>query len=348
MGGGFGRRAALDNASEAMQIARAIEQPVKVYWTRADDMQNDAYRPAIYHKLSASLDQDKNILSWQDQISGTPITFQKSTEGPDKLLINIEAIGGSAGDFYYPVKNFKSCFYFLESPLPVGQWRSVFYSHNNFAIECFVDELAAKSTIDPLDYRLKLLSQLKAGEVQTKIFGLKLKYDPKRLNGVLNKVAAEINWHGTKPMGHYYGIACCPYLTAQSYAAHAIDISVDSKKKIIIHKVVAAIDCGLVIDPDGLQSQMEGALVWGLSAALRGEIALKNGRVQQSNLKDYGILRFDEMPNATVHIIDSKEDPGSVGEIGVPSVAPALCNAIFAATKHRIRRLPIIKEGFTI
>lgn len=340
MGGGFGRRASIDNASEAMQIAKAIEQPVKVYWTRTDDIQNDAYRPAMYHKLSASFNQDKTILSWQDQLSGTPFL-------QNIARINIEAIGGAVGDFYYPVENFKSSFHFLEPPIPCGAWRSVAYSHNNFAVECFVDELAAKAGIDPFDYRLKLLSKAKRGEIQTKL-GRKFMYSPERLIAVLRKVAKEIGWHHSNHKGHYFGIACCPYLTAKSYVAHAFDISVDSKKKITIHKVVAAIDCGLVIDPDGVQSQMQGALVWGLSAALREEITLKNGRVQQSNLKNYGILRFDEMPNINVHIIDSKEDPGSVGEVGVPSVAPALCNAIFAATKQRIRKLPISKEGFNI
>ncbi|HEX7844651.1 MAG TPA: molybdopterin cofactor-binding domain-containing protein [Chitinophagaceae bacterium] len=340
MGGGFGRRASIDNASEAMQIAKAIEQPVKVYWTRTDDIQNDAYRPAMYHKLSASLNQDKNILSWQDRVSGTPFL-------QNIARINIEAIGGLVGDFYYPVENFKSSFHFLEPPIPCGAWRSVAYSHNNFAVECFVDELAANAGIDPFDYRLQLLSKANGGEIQTKLGG-KLMYSPERLIAVLRKVAEEIGWHHPHPKGHHLGIACCPYLTAKSYAAHAFDISVDSKRKITIHKVVAAIDCGLVIDLDGVQSQMQGALAWGLSAALREEITLQHGRVQQSNLKNYGVLRFNEMPAVKVHIIDSKEDPGSVGEVGVPSVAPALCNAIFAATKYRIRKLPISNVGFRI
>ena len=345
MGGGFGRRTSIDYAAEAMQISKALVQPVKVYWTRTDDTQYGQYRPAIYHQLSALLDENKNILSWQDQIAGTPFILKKFTRDFDNSRILMEANGGPAGDFHYPATHFKSSFYLQAPPVPCGPWRSVGYSHNNFAIECFMDELAEKASFDPLEFRINLLNQLENNSI---IGARKVKYEPKRLIAVLQKVADEIGWSKSKPKGHFHGIACCPYLTAKSYAAHAFDISVNSKKKITIHKVVAAIDCGQVIDPDGVLSQMEGALVWGLSAVLRGEITLKNGRVQQSNLKDCGILRIDELPNAKVLIIDSEEDPGSVGEVGVPSVAPALCNAIFAATKQRIRKLPISKEGFYI
>lgn len=345
MGGGFGRRTSIDYAAEAMQISKALVQPVKVYWTRTDDTQYGQYRPAIYHQLSVSLDENKNILSWQHKIAGTPFILKKLTKDFDNSRILMEANGGPAGDFHYPATHFKSSFYLQAPPVPCGPWRSVGYSHNNFAIECFMDELAEKASLDPLEFRIKLLNQLENNSI---IGARKVKYEPKRLIAVLQKAADEIGWNKSKPKGHFYGIACCPYLTAKSYAAHAFDISINSKKKITIHKIAAAIDCGLVIDPDGVLSQMEGALVWGLSAVLRGEITLKNGRVQQSNLKDCGILRFNEMPKIKVHIIDSKEDPGSVGEVGVPSVAPALCNAIFSATKQRIRKLPISKFGFSI
>lgn len=344
MGGGFGRRTSIDYAAEAMQISKVIAQPVKVYWTRTDDTRYGQYRPAIYHRLSASLDENKNILSWQQQLAGTPFILKKLTKDFDNSRILLEANGGLAGDFYYPVNHFKSSFYLQAPPVPCGPWRSVGYSHNNFAIECFMDELAEKASSDALEFRIKLLNQLENISI---IGARKVKYEPKRLIAVLQKVADEIGWNKPKAKGHFYGIACCPYLTAKSYAAHAFDISVSSKKKITIHSAVAAIDCGLVIDPDGVQSQMEGALVWALSAVLRGEITLKDGKVHQSNLKDCGILRFDELPKTVVHMIDSKEDPGSVGEVGVPSVAPALCNAIYAATKQRIRKLPISKLGFS-
>jgi isoquinoline 1-oxidoreductase subunit beta len=345
MGGGFGRRSGIDYAAEAMQISKAVTKPVKLYWTRTDDTQFDHYRPATYHQLSASLDQNKNITSWQDKVAGTPFTLKKLVKDYDHSRILIEANGGAAGDLHYPVNDFKNSFYLQSPPVPCGAWRSVGYSHNNFAVECFIDELAVEATMNPLDFRIKLLSQF---DDQSIIGIRKLEYQPKRLIGVLRKVAEEIGWDNSKRKGHFYGIACCPYLSAKSYAAHAFDISVNRKKKITIHKIVGAIDCGFVIDPDGVRSQMEGALVWALSAVLKGEITLIDGRVQQSNLKDCGIMRFDELPNAAIHIIDSKEDPGSVGEVGVPSVAPALCNALFAATKQRIRKLPVSTAGFSI
>jgi isoquinoline 1-oxidoreductase beta subunit len=348
MGGGFGRRTGIDFAAEAMQIAKAISQPVKVYWTRADDTQFSQYRPAIYHHLSASLDENNNIDSWQDQMAGTPFILKKLTKDFDNARILMEANGGPAGDLYYPTAHFKSSFYLQDPPVPCGPWRSVGYSHNNFSIECFMDELAEKASMNPLDFRIKLLDRY-SNEGNSLIIGnRKLKFEPNRLIAVLQKAAGEIGWNQPRPKGHFYGIACCPYLTANSYSAHAFDISVNSKKRISINKVVAAIDCGLVIDPEGVKSQMEGALVWGLSSVLRGEITLKNGAVQQSNLKDCGILRFNELPNTKVFIIDSKEDPGSVGEVGVPSVAPALCNAIYVATKQRIRKLPISNLGYSI
>lgn len=351
IGGGFGRRVNYDNAAEAMQLAKATGKPIKLYWSRVDDMKKGAYRPAVASTLRASLDSNNNLSSWEFKSSGSAFFVDTlgRTDVPD-FALRTESAGGAGKGFYYPISHFKSSYIHEPAPVNTGPWRSIAVSVNNFSIESTIDHLARKTNMDPLQFRLNLLQENVWASLQTKIAEKDEEsiYQPSRFVNVLHRVAKAIGWDLPREKNHYYGIAGCPYFGAKSYAAHAFDISVSKNKKITIHRVVAAIDCGIVINPDGVLAQMEGAFIWALSAALRGEITLKDGVVQQATFSQYGVLRYDEMPPLEIIVIDSKEDPGSVGEIGVPSVAPALCNAIFAATGDRITTLPISKNGFEL
>ncbi|MCK7591701.1 molybdopterin-dependent oxidoreductase [Subsaxibacter sp. CAU 1640] len=344
IGGGFGRRINFDNAAEAMQLAKAIDRPIKLYWSRTDDMKKGAYRPAEAVTLRASIDNYNNLSSWEFRSSGSSwfVDTFGLIEIPNSAHTGYGGFG-EEGNLYYPVGHYKSAGFHEPAPVNTSPWRSIGNSRSVNSVECAIDDLAHKAQTDPLEFRLNLLQENGWKSPQKR-----KDYQPNRLVNVLNQVAEGIGWFKPKKADHYYGIACCPYLGKLSYAAHAFDISVSKDKKITINRVVAAIDCGMVINPDGVLAQMEGAFIWALSAALRGEITLKDGVVQESTFKEYGILRFDEMPPLEIIITDSKEDPGSVGEMGVPSVAPALCNAIFAATGDRITTLPISKSGYEL
>ncbi len=339
MGGGFGRRGSIDYAAEAMQLAKAAGKPVQILFTRKDNLQNGFYRPASVHALTATLSTDKKVDQWRHHIASS--SYLASYFGKNKVFIPYEGLGGANGDFYYGSNNFQSAIKTIDPPIPCGAWRSVAFSYNTFVIESFMDELAQQAGADPLQFRLDSLRQLQ----QTEFKG-KANYDPRRLEAVLISCADAIGWNSKQPK-RFKGIAACFYGHAQTYVAHAFDISLN-KNKITIHNVACSIDCGIVVDPDGLKAQVEGALVWGLSAALRGEITLKNGAVQQQNLKDYGVLLFNEVPPFHVHIIKNTEAPGGAGETSVPSVAPALCNAIAAATGTRIRELPLSKHNLQL
>ncbi len=339
MGGAFGRKEKVDNATEAMLISRALGKPIQVVFSRADDTRADFYRPASYHRLTAVADKD-GISQWlhQQAITTWPSHGERrSIAGPQ------DEVGGTSGDFYYPVQNFRSAFYSVESPLPIGSWRSIAYNHNTFVIESFIDELAHHNQIDPLQYRLNLFKQMQPGKIAGKSY-----FNPRRLEVVLQKCADEIGWHNKPGPGRYRGIACCAYLHTASYAANAFEISINIRKQITIHKAIAVMDCGTVIDPDGLKAQMEGSVVWGLSAALKGKITVTNGAVNQQSFFDYGVMHINEMPKLGLFVINSDEAPGGAGEPCVPAVAPALCSAIAAATGKRLRNLPILGEGYTL
>jgi isoquinoline 1-oxidoreductase beta subunit len=326
LGGGFGRRAVPDNhfVREAVQISKAIKAPVKVIWTREDDIHGGWYRPMWYDRISAGLDAGGNPISWahtivgQSILAGTPFEQFMVKDGVDGTSVE------GAAELPYTIPN---VYVDLHSPrigVPVLWWRSVGHSHNAFVVECFLDELAHAAGKDPYEYRRALL-------------GKHLRH--KR---VLELAAEKAGWGKSLPQGRGRGLAV--HESFGSFVAQVAEVSVSKEGKVRVHRVVCAIDCGPVVNPDTIEAQMESGIAFGLTAALYGEITFKNGRVVQHNFYDYKMLRMDEMPQVEVHIVPSKDKMGGVGEPGVPPIAPAVANAIFAATGKRIRQLPIRSE----
>lgn len=347
MGGAFGRKEKVDNPAEAMQLAKALGKPVKLLFSRSDEMRNSFYRPATFHRLSARVGASsaqgtqgpQSLQAWRHQIALA--TFPGKTIGAPQ-----DIYGGASNDLVYPVQDYQTAFYPVESPVPVGSWRSISYSQNVFAVESFIDELALRQKADPLRFRLELLRQY--GD------DLALAQHRKRMEAVLTRCADAIGWHKAAPKGRYRGVACCVYTHTHAYTAHAFEVSVSARNVVKIHRVVCVTDCGVVVDPSGFRAQIEGSLVWGLSAAMKGEITIKDGAVEQQNFSDYEVLRMSELPPLELIVIDSGEAPAGAGEPAVPSVAPALCNAIAAATRgrrnnrdSRVRVLPLTKAGYT-
>ena len=302
LGGGFGRRLEADFVVEAVELAKISGKPVQVLWNRTDDFQHDFYRPAHITVLKAGLNQQ-----------GWPTVWWQRSAGPGMALEMV--------DVPYAIPNFTEEQVTVESPLPVGAWRSVGAGQNAFAIECFIDELAHTAAIDPLEYRLKLLT------------------NAPRAAAVLQLAAQKANWQSNLPQNHYQGIA--QYRSFGSWVAQVAEISV-LDKQIQVHRIVCAIDCGIAVNPDAISAQLEGAVAMGVSAALKEQVLFKDGKVTQANFEDYPILTFAELPPIEVHILPSQEAPGGVGEPGLPPVAPAIANAIYAATQQRLRKLPLV------
>jgi isoquinoline 1-oxidoreductase beta subunit len=319
LGGGFGRRFELDFIVEALETSKAAGVPVKVIWSREDDIQHAQYRPANYHALLAGLDGSGRPVAWTHRIVAPsimarlfPQTIQNGIDG--------EAVEGGVG-VPYAVPNVHVDYSLTDTGIPVGFWRSVNNSFNAFAVESFIDELAAAAKQDPYEYRRSLLTK-----------------SPRDL-GVLELAATKAGWGTPAPQGRARGIAV--YKSFESFAAQVAEVSVSPAGDVRVHRVVCAIDCGLHVNPSTIEAQMQSGIVYGLTAALKGAITIENGRVMQSNFHDYQMLRLAEMPVVEVYIVPSNEAPGGVGEPGTPPIAPAVCNAIFAATGKRIRKLPI-------
>jgi isoquinoline 1-oxidoreductase beta subunit len=327
IGGSFGRKEKIDGVADAMQLAKALRVPVQVIYSRIDDLQNDFYRHASYHHLSA-VAEPVRINQWRHQL-GIATFPGKEISGP------WHTFGGVMNDLCYTTGDYQSAFYPVESPVPLGSWRSISFSPNVFAIESFIDELAVHNHIDPITFRFNILDTT-------------VSKDNLRLKNVLSKCADQIGWWQKPAKGRFRGVACCIYGHSSSMVAHAMEISVDKDKLVTIHRCVAAVDCGLVIDPDGLMAQVEGSLVWALSGIFKNEITISNGIVDQQSFADYQVLRMNEMPSLEIVLVPGAEKPGGGGEPAVPSVGPALCNAIFAATGFRIRELPVKKHGFRL
>lgn len=318
LGGGFGRRLEADYAAEAVYLSKEVGAPVKVVWSREDDMQHDFYRPGSRHHLSAAVSKEGRILAWTHRMIGASIGGQRQSDGGGE---HDRGAMMTASEIPYDIPNVHVDCVKSNTPVPTGWWRSVYSSQNGFVNECFFDEIAAAAGKDPFEMRRGLLSKAP------------------RHRGVLELAAEKAGWGKPLPPGRKRGIALVK--SFDSYVAQVAEVSVGKDGALRVHRVVCAVDCGRVINPDTVEAQMEGGIVFGLSAALYGEITLGKGRVEQTNFDGYPVLRMDAMPEVSVHIVQSQEKPTGVGEPGVPVIAPAVANAVFAATGKRLRRLPL-------
>jgi isoquinoline 1-oxidoreductase beta subunit len=334
MGGGFGRRDHSDFAVEAAQVSKAVAAPVQVVWTREDDIQHDFYRSAAMHRLTAALDERGRPVGWRHRLSSASINGFWSPQG--RARPEQSEIGGAA-DLPYAIPNLRVEYAPAMCRIPVTWWRSVAHSINVFATECFVDELAASAKVDPLEFRLQLLGDGPAGSETGE--GADAPIDKRRLKAVLETAAARAKWGHPLPSGTGRGIAAV--IRHGTYVAEVAEVTIENGQ-LRVKRVVCAVDCGRAIHPDGVQAQIEGGVVYGLTAAIKGEITIEQGSCKQTNFHDYDMLRIDEMPAIDVHVLPSREPPSGAGEQGVPPIAPAVANAIFAITGRRVRRLPIV------
>jgi isoquinoline 1-oxidoreductase subunit beta len=329
MGGGFGRRYMGDFPAEAAQIAKVVGKPVQLVWTREDDMTHDFYRPASCHRLRGALDASGQPSAWSHTIASTAIG--SFWDPPEKAKPEASEVGG-AREVPYRIANVRVDFNPVASSVPRAWWRSVENSFNGFAVESFIDELAAAAGQDPVQFRKKLLVKPPNWKPRTEEDP-----DPDRLRRVLELAAEKSDWTKPLPKGKGRGIAS--YASFHSYFAEVAEVSVTGKN-FKIDRIVAAVDCGRAINPESVRSQTEGAIIFGLSAALKNEITLKNGAIEQTNFDGYEPIRINEAPPIEVYIVPSDEDPSGMGEPGLPPIAPAVANAIFAASGKRLRRLP--------
>lgn len=324
IGGAFGRRGEWDYVVEAVELSRAVGAPVKVMWTREDDLRHDFYRPAVANRLSACIDRERRIVAWEHRLAAPSVARRRSPEllarGHDFLLTQ------GADDLPYEIPNLQVDYHEVDLGVPVGFWRSVGHSHTGFAVECFLDELALAAGRDPLELRLSLLQR-----------------DP-RMRAVLERAAREAGWGKKMPRGRALGIACM-----ESYGTRvALVAEVELRgAKLKVRHVVCAVDCGTVVHPGIVQQQMQGAIVFGLSAALYGGLHFEGNAVRESNYHDQPILRLADTPRIDVHIIASVAPAGGCGEPATPVIAPAVVNAIRAATGRTVRRLPL-SQTFTV
>ncbi len=322
IGGGFGRRLETDMVDSAVQIAKQVDGPVKVVWTREEDMQHDVYRPVYRDTLSATLANGR-ITGWKHRITGSSIIARWLPPAYQKG-IDIDAVD-SAIDIPYDIPNLRVEYVRDEPPaVPTGFWRGVGPNNNVFAIESFMDELAKKSNQDPVAFRRNMLGK------------------SPRLLAALDLAAAKSGWGSPLPARTGRGIAL--QVAFGSFIATVAEAEVDARGEVRVRRMVCAVDTGIVVNPDTVVAQMQGGLIFGLTAALYGNITVAKGRVQQSNFNDYRMLRINEAPTIEVHLIESGEAPGGIGETGATAAPPALGNALFAATGIRLRRLPIDRD----
>ena len=326
IGGGFGRRLEADMVAASVRIAKQVDGPVKVIWTREEDIQHDVYRPVYRDVISASLKGDK-VVAWKYKVSGSSIMARWA---PSIFVngIDIDAVD-SAVDMPYDIPNLQVQYVRAEPPaVPTGFWRGVGPNNNVFATECFMDELARKAGKDPIEFRRGMLGT-----------------NP-RLKAALDLVAEKSNWGTALPARAGRGVSVQP--SFGSFIATVVEAEVDEVGEVHLRRVTAAVDTGIAVNPDTIVAQLQGGLIFGLTAALYGEVTIAKGRVQQSNFNDYRMLRIDQVPKIDVHVIKSGEDPGGIGETGVTAGPPALRNAIYAATGIALRRLPIDRTALAL
>lgn len=320
LGGGFGRRLEFDFALQAALFARQVRAPLKVIWSREEDVRHDMYRPYYYDRISAGLDGQGKVVAWKHRIVGSSIVarFAPSAYKND---VDFDAVDGAI-DLAYDLPA-TLVEYVREEPMaiPTAFWRGVGPTRNAFVVEGFVDELAAAAKKDPVEFRRGLLAK-----------------SPRALH-VLERAAALAGW--SKPLGPRKGRGVCVMKAMGSYIAEIAEVTVARNGEVQVDRVVAAVDCGIAVNPDTIVAQMQSGIIFGITAVLWGEITLKNGRVEQSNFDDYRVMRLHEAPRIEVEIVKSAEEPGGIGEPGTCALAPAVVNAVYAATGVRVRKLPL-------
>ena len=323
LGGGFGRRFEQDFVAQAVELSKASGRPVKVVWTREDDTRHDFYRPANLHRLRAVLDGEGKLQAWTHQIVG-PSIFSRVFPQFVKDGIDDTSVQGAV-KLPYAMPNAQTRYVLCNTPVPVGFWRSVGHSITAFTVESFIDELAHAAGADPYRFRRELLV-----------------HGDQRALATLDVAAREAGWGKALPAGHFHGIAM--HESFGSYVTEVAEVSVDAQGQVRVHRVTCAVDCGQVVNPDIVTAQIQSAVVYGLTAALYDRIDLHAGGVVQGNFDKYRMLRMDSAPRVDVHILPSAEAPGGLGEPGTPPIAPAVANAVFAATGKRLRELPLRPE----
>jgi len=320
IGGGFGRRLEADGVVRAIEIAKHVDGPVKVVWTREEDIQHDMYRPYWFDRLSVGLDAKGMPIAWNNRFAGSSVMARW---GPPMFKSGLDPdTTEGAINLVYDLPNVHVEYVRVEPPgIPTGFWRSVGPSHNVFVTESFMDELAVAAKQDPIAYRLALLNKTP------------------RAKTVLAVAAEKAGWG--QPLPEHVGRGVALQFVFATYMAHVAEVEVAKDGAVRVRRVVCAVDCGTVVNPDTVQAQIQSGIIFGATAALYGEITLKNGRVEQTNFDSYQMLRMNEAPAIEVHIVQSSEPPGGMGETGTSAIVPAIANAIFAATGKRLRKMPV-------
>jgi isoquinoline 1-oxidoreductase subunit beta len=322
LGGGFGRRLEVDYVTQAVRIAQQVTGPVKIIWTREEDVQHDVYRPYYYDRIAAGLDARGRPIAWTHRLVG-PSIMARWAPPAFRNGLDPDALDGAV-DLLYDIPAIQVEYVRHEEPVVnTGFWRGVGVTHNTFVIESFIDELAVAAKADPFEYRHALLAKAP------------------RARAVLELAAKQAGWGATLPAGRGRGIALMYGGAWDTYVAQVAEVAVSSSGEVRVHRIVCAVDCGTVVNPDTVKAQIEGGIIFGIGGALWGEVTLKNGRVEQSNFHDVRVLRMNETPAIEVHLVRNGEPPGGIGEPGTAVTAPALANAVFAATGKRIRKLPL-------
>ncbi|HXZ46188.1 MAG TPA: molybdopterin cofactor-binding domain-containing protein, partial [Pseudolabrys sp.] len=320
IGGGFGRRLEADGAIRAVEIAKHVDGPVKIVWTREEDIQHDMYRPYWFDRLSAGLDAKGMPVAWNNRFAGSSVAA-RWVPPMFKNGLDSDTTEGAI-NLVYDLPNMHVEYVQVEPPgIPTAFWRSVGPSHNVFVTESFIDELAAAAKQDPVAYRRALLDK------------------SPRAKAVLDLAAEKAGWGQILPERVGRGVAL--QFVFATYMAHVAEVEVAKDGAVRVRRVVCAVDCGTVVNPDTVQAQIQSEIIFGTTAALYGEITLKNGRVEQTNFDTYQMLRMNEAPAIEVHIVKSAESPGGMGEAGTSAIVPAIANAIFAATGKRLRKMPV-------
>ncbi len=324
LGGGFGRRLEPDMVVKAIRVAQHVDGPVKVVWTREEDIQHDIYRPVYYDRLTATL-KDGKIDGWHHRVTGSSVVARWLPPAyTGNHNIDFDTVD-SAVDVPYDIPNLRVEVVRCEPPaVPTGFWRGVGPNNNVFAIESFIDELAKRAGKDPVEFRRSMLTKTP------------------RLLAALDLAAEKAGWGSPLPQGHGRGVSC--QVSFASFIATVAHVEVDDQGEVRLHRLTTAVDTGIAVNPDTIIAQLQGGMIFGATAALYGEITIRNGRVEQSNFNDYRMLRIDQAPAIDVHLIKSGEPPGGIGETGVTTSSPAIRNAIYAATGIPLRRLPVDRE----